>query len=138
MLSRRTFSALALTASLVACGFAVFGCGGKSDPTGPNKKAGSGKRLILLTNGNSPYWDACRFGLQEGAKEFKLEEAGLQAVMEVNDGTPKGQIDKLRQFGSQSDIVAVAVSALDADNAAVAAEMKKLRDKGVLIICVDA
>jgi ribose transport system substrate-binding protein len=96
------------------------------------------KRIILLTNGNSPFWDACRFGLQAGEKEFKLGEAGLKAVMEVNDGTPRGQIDKLRQFASQNDIVGIAVSALDADNAAVVEEMRKLRKKGVHIICVDA
>jgi ribose transport system substrate-binding protein len=96
------------------------------------------KRIVLLTNGNSPFWDAARFGLQEAEKSRKLAEAGLQAVMEVNDGTPNGQINKLRQLGTQGDIVGVAVSALDADNAAVANEMRKLRKKGVHIICVDA
>ena len=96
------------------------------------------KRIILLTNGNSPFWDACRFGLQAGEKDFNLADAGLVAVMEVNDGTPQGQIDKLRQFGSQRNVAAIAVSALDADNAAVAAEMKKLRNKGVIVITVDA
>ncbi len=94
--------------------------------------------MILLTNGNSPFWDACRFGMRDGAKDSGLEAAGLTAVMEVNDGTPQGQLDKLRQFGSQSGIVGVAISALDANNAAVAAEMKKLRAKGVHVVCVDA
>src|SRR5688500_5002723 len=104
------FLRIALSATLIACGFALIGCGDKPGATNKDSKSGGSKRFILLTNGNSPYWDACRFGLQEGAKEFKLEEAGIAAVMEVNDGTPKGQIDKLRQFGSQSDILAVAVS----------------------------
>ncbi|MFM2095042.1 MAG: hypothetical protein RIS70_2166 [Planctomycetota bacterium] len=122
----------------------ISGC--SSQPSGSGKAdggaaAGGGKgekRIILLTNGNSPFWDACRFGLQAGEKEFKLADSGLKAVMEVNDGTPRGQIDKLRQFASQSDIVGVAVSALDADNAAVVDEMRKLLKKGVHIICVDA
>lgn len=96
------------------------------------------KRIVLLTNGNSPFWDAARFGMQEAAKNLQLKEAGLLAVMEVNDGTPKGQIDKLRQFSSQADIVGVAISALDADNVAVADEMRKLRQKGVHVITVDA
>lgn len=39
-------------------------------------------------------------------RELKLEAAGLTAVLEVNDGTPQGQLDKLRQFGSQSDVAA--------------------------------
>jgi ribose transport system substrate-binding protein len=96
------------------------------------------KRIILLTNGNSPFWDACRVGLQSAEKDLNLSKSGLRAVMEVNDGTPKGQIDKLRQFGTQSDIVGVAVSALDADNRAIADEMRKLRKKGVKVICTDA
>ncbi len=111
------------------------GCGTGSGGSG----GGSGKkRIILLTNGNSPFWDACRAGLQAGEKDFNLSDAGLVAVMEVNDGTPKGQIDKLRQYGNQADVVAIAVSALDADNIAVAEEMKKLRGKGIKVICVDA
>lgn len=96
------------------------------------------KRLILLTNGNSDYWDAARNGMKAGEKALDLTAAGLKAVMEVNDGTPKGQIDKLRQFGTQSDIAGVAVSSLDADNVAVAEEMRKLQKKGIQVICVDA
>jgi len=96
------------------------------------------KRIVLLTNGESPYWDAARVGLQEAEKKFELSQAGLKAVMEINDGTPGGQIAKLQQFGTQSDIVGVAVSALDADNTAVAKEMKKLAKNGVHVISVDA
>ena len=57
--------------------------------------------------------------------------------MEVNDGTAAGQINMLRQFASQSDIVAVAVSPLDANNQAVADEMRQLQKHGVQIITLD-
>ena len=67
--------------------------GGDSDAAPAGKK-----RIVLLTNGNSPFWDACRMGLMKAAEDKKIGELGLTAVMEVNDGTPKGQIDKLRQF----------------------------------------
>ena len=126
---------------LSALGFSLTGVGcGASDPE-PETAAATAtatKRMILLTNGNSPFWDACRFGMRDGAKDFEIDAAGLSWVMEVNDGTPQGQLDKLRQFGSQADVVGVAVSALDANNAAVAAEMRQLRAKGVHVICVDA
>jgi ribose transport system substrate-binding protein len=119
---------------------AILLTGAVASWTGCNKSTDSGpkKRIVFLTNGNSPFWDAARYGLEQGAKDFKLADAGLEAVMEVNDGTPKGQIDKLRQYGNQADIVGIAVSALDADNIAVAEEMKKLRDNGMQVICVDA
>ncbi len=97
-----------------------------------------GKRIVLLTNGDSPYWDACRTGMQDGAKEFKFTDAGFKADMQVNDGTTKGQIDKLRQLGNQSDVVGVAISPLEADNAAVADELKALQKKGIAVICMDS
>src|SRR5437899_8947327 len=87
-------------------------------PLGCSNGGGSGgKRIILLTNGNSPFWDAGRAGMQEAEKDLKLHESGLSAVFEVNNGMPQGQIDKLRQFATQSDDVAgVCISAVDAAN----------------------
>jgi len=58
-------------------------------------------------------------------------------VMIVNNGTPSGQIDQLRQFASQPDIVAVGISVTDAANAAIADEMRALRDKGVHVMAID-
>jgi ribose transport system substrate-binding protein len=106
----------------------IPGCGG----------GGNEKRIIILTNGNSPFWDACKVGVEEANKDLDLKSAGLKAVLDVNDGTPKGQIDKLTQYGSQADVVAVGVSALDASNAAVADRMRGLQMKGVRVICIDS
>ncbi len=100
--------------------------------------AGGKKRIILLTNGNSPFWDACRAGLQDAEKEFKLAEAGFTAVMETNDGTPAGQIDKLKQYGSQGDVAAIGISVTKADNAAIADELRTLQKKGVKILTIDS
>lgn len=96
------------------------------------------RRIILLTNGNSPFWDAARVGMQDAEKELDLKSAGLAAVLDVNDGTPEGQLDKLRQIASQSDVAAVGVSAIDRDNVAIADELRKLRKKGVHVITVDS
>ena len=115
----------------------VLGGCAKRESTGAKAQSAGTKRIILLTNGNSPFWDACRVGLQSAAKEFDLEADGLRAVFDVNDGTPQGQLQKLRQFGSQPDVVGIAVSAVDANNSAVADEMRNLMRKGVKVICVD-
>lgn len=117
--------ALALTLS----GFFLTGAGCEAKRT---------SYLILLSNGSSPFWDSFRVGMDDGAKDVDLEEADLTAVLEMNDGTPQGQLDKLRQFGSRSDIVGVAVSAVDENNAAVADELRKLQEKGVHVVCIDA
>ncbi len=95
------------------------------------------KRIILLTNGDSPYWDACRQGLQAAAVDLKMREAGFTVLMEVNSRAEQGQIDMLRQYGSQSDVAAVGISVYNASNAAVADEMRKLREKGVQVLAVD-
>lgn len=96
------------------------------------------KRIIVLENGNSPFWDAARAGLQDAAKKLKLKRAALSAVLEVNDGTPAGQLEKLQQFNTQSDIVGVGVSAVDADNAAIAEELRKLQKRGVAVVTIDS
>jgi ribose transport system substrate-binding protein len=114
------------------CGIVTFVAGCASEvPT-------TTKRIIILTNGNSPFWDAARAGMKDAETQLDLNTAGLKAVMEVNDGGQQGQLDKLRQFASQNDIVAVGVSAVEAKNAAIADAMRELKNKGVHIITVDS
>jgi ribose transport system substrate-binding protein len=95
------------------------------------------KRLILLNNADAPYWDAVRKGIQAAEKDLDLKKDGYVAVLEINDGTLQGQISKLRQFASQPDIAAVAVSPIDATNAAIADELRKLKERGIKVITAD-
>lgn len=96
------------------------------------------KRLIILTNGDSPFWDACREGLLAAKSELKLNEVGLDAVLDVNDGTAQGQLAKLQQYGTQSDIAGVGVSAIDAKNVAIADELRSMQKKGIKILTIDS
>jgi ribose transport system substrate-binding protein len=118
----------------VLCGLAaavgLTGCTGN--------QGAAKKRIIVLTNGNSPFWDAARVGVQEAEKELGLANAGLQAVVEVNDSTDRGQVDKLRQFGSQTDIVGVALSVNTAGNEAIVDEMRNLQNKGIKVVTTDS
>src|SRR5262245_55804761 len=93
----------------VAPGLALssLGCSGSSQ-----------KRLIFLTNGDDPFWDTCNAGLKEGAKEFKIEAAGYTVVMDKGNFKPEGQIDKLRQYATEDDVVGIAISVVQADNSA--------------------
>jgi ribose transport system substrate-binding protein len=123
----------------------VFGVSGFGDPISPKRssvaihqRAAETKRIIILTNGNSPFWDAGRAGLEDAEKKLELAKAGLQAVVEVNDGTDRGQIDKLRQFGTQTDIVGIGVSVNTARNVAIVEEMRKLKEKGIHIVTIDS
>lgn len=95
------------------------------------------KRILFVTNGDDPFWDALLSGLNEGAKQHKLAEAGLSVARDVNNGTAEGQIEKLRQYATQDDIAGVAISVIQADNLAIIEEMRKLQKKGVKIITVD-
>ncbi|WP_425619335.1 substrate-binding domain-containing protein [Anatilimnocola sp. NA78] len=128
--------------ALVAATLLIFaaGCKSESNPnanSGAGASAGSGKRFVFLINTPNDYWNACKAGLVEGEKEFQLKDAGLSISMESNDGTAQGQVDSLRQFGTQSDIVGVALTVVQADNAAIVDEMKKLQAKGVKVFTVD-
>ena len=134
---------LALVVACLAC--LAAGCSSGTKPAQPGAGAaaakggsGSARRLIFLTNGDDPFWDACNAGLQEGAKQYDIASKGLTVVMEKNNGTAQGQIEKLRQFASQSDIAGVAISVIQADNVAIIEEMKNLAAKGVKVITVDS
>jgi ribose transport system substrate-binding protein len=108
-----------------------------ASPNAAAAGAAGPKRLIFITNGDDPFWDACNAGLVEGAKRFGIDRQGLRVVMEKNNGTAQGQIEKLRQLGSQSDVAGVAISVIQAENAAIVEEMKNLAAKGVQVITVD-
>ena len=125
--------------------FAIVGCGSNEKSTAPAVRpvasstgdAGE-KRIIIVTNGDSPFWTAARVGLQEAEKDLNLAKSGLRASLEINNSTPQGQIDLLRQYASQSDIVGIGISPVVADNVAVVEEMRNLRKKGVHLITVDS
>ncbi|HEY4260381.1 MAG TPA: substrate-binding domain-containing protein, partial [Schlesneria sp.] len=126
----------------------IFGCdvsvpkspSNSSTATNPSDaaKGGEEKRLVILTNGDSPYWDACRAGLMAANSELKLSDSGLKAVLDVNDGTPQGQLLKLQQYGTQSDIAGIGVSAIDANNVAIADELRALQKKGIKVLTIDS
>lgn len=132
-----------LAACFLGCDASVPKEGSKSPAGGGGKGAttestGGQKRIIVLTNGDSPYWDACRAGLDAANSELKLADAGLKAVLDVNDGTPQGQLQKLQQYGTQSDIAGIGVSAIDANNVAVADELRALQKKGIKVLTIDS
>ncbi len=135
--------------SLLLCGcLALAGCSDQratntsvttaGAPSGSGGGASGPKRLIFITNGDDPFWDACNAGLIEGAKQFGIESQGLRVVMEKNNASAQGQIEKLRQLASQSDVAGVAISVIQAENAAIVEEMKNLAAKGVKVITVDS
>jgi ribose transport system substrate-binding protein len=106
------------------------------EPTSPQPKAT--KRIILLNNTDSPFWDAARAGIKKAEEDLKLADAGYSASMDTNDGTDRGQIEKLRQYGLQKDIAAVIISPINAGNPQIAEQMRALKKKGILVGCFDS
>ena len=124
---------------LVLVGLGVTGCN-KSNVNSPAdaKKAAEGpQRFIFITNGDDPYFDVLNAGLQVGAEKFSLADKSLEVVMEKNNATAQGQIDRLRQLVTQADVAGVAISVIQAENVAIVEEMKRLTEKGVPVITVD-
>jgi ribose transport system substrate-binding protein len=112
--------------------------GNASAGAGAKNTSGATKRIVLLNNTDSPFWDAARAGIEKAVVDLKLADAGFTASMDTNDGTDQGQIEKLRQYGTQSDIAAVIISPTSASNPAVADELKNLKSKGIIIGCFDS
>ena len=120
-------------------GFGVTGCNKSnvSSPAKTQKNAEVPRRFIFITNGDDPYFDVLNAGLQAGAEKFAFADKGLEVVMEKNNATAQGQIDRLRQLVTQADVAGVAISVIQAENVAIVEEMKRLTEKGVSVITVD-
>jgi ribose transport system substrate-binding protein len=114
----------------------LSGCGGsKPNEASANKTT---KKIILLNNTESPFWDAARAGIKQASIDLKLADSGFDAHMDDNSGGEVGQIEKLRQYNLRNDVAAVIISPISASNAAIAEELKKLKDKGVVVGCFDS
>lgn len=110
----------------------------QTDSGGSAKTTAGVKRIILLTNGDDPFWDAMRNGMDKAAADLKLADAGLAAFLDKGDFSEEAQINKLNQYATQSDIGAVAISSVDSKNRGISDAMKALRAKGVHVITIDS
>jgi ribose transport system substrate-binding protein len=123
---------------LLALVCATAGCDSQPAAQNSPQETSGLKRVILLNNGADPYWDAMLAGMQAAEKDFDLKSAGLRVVMDVNDASAKGQIDKLRQYANQTDIAAVAISVTDSKNPQIPEAMRELQKTGVKVIAIDS
>ena len=125
---------ISLLVAMLAMTAMVGGC---SRPSESTAKPG-GKRIIMLINSDDPFWDTVFAGMKDAAKEMKLGDAGYRVELDKNDGSPKGQIDKLTQYANQTDVAAVAISPTVANSTQIADAMRKLRELGIKVICIDS
>ena len=100
--------------------------------------AAAPKRIMMLVNGDDPFWDAMFRGMEKAEKDLKLADSGFKVAMDKPDFTEDAQINKLKQYASQTDIAAVAISPVNAANQAIAEGMRELRKKGIPVFCIDS
>lgn len=134
-----------LSLSLCLSSIFLFGCTGDSSPgAGGGQAAGTGTdtgksgtpgdfKIVILTNGSSPFWDACDRGLKDAGKEL-----GVRVELVRNDATEGGQIRRLEQLATQNDVKGVGVSVLEGQASGVLEQMQALRNRGVKVITVDS
>ena len=118
----------------------IAGCpSGDSGSDGGEGASSGKKRIIFLTNGDDPFWDACKAGMDKAAEDLEIEVAGFSHEMyKGSEFKVELQVAQLEQYATQGDIAGVAISPVDASNRATAKALKTLRDKGVHVICVDS
>ncbi len=111
--------------------------GGGTAGTQSGGSSGKKKRIVILTNGDHPFWDACEAGAKEAEKELKLADSGLEVSFQRANFTVPGQVDKLRQYSLETDIAGVGISVYDDTSPAIADELKKLKEMGIKIVTID-
>jgi ribose transport system substrate-binding protein len=129
----RVFAVLSLS-----LGALIAGCSetpGKGP--GADGAAEGAKRIVILTNGDDPFWDACEAGAKQAEKDLGLAGKGYSVAFERADFSDQGQIDKLKQYNLQKDIAGVGISVFNPQSRAVAEELRSLQEKGVKVITID-
>ena len=128
----------------LACAALLVGCppadqpGTSTDPTvEADDAAAATKRIVILTNGDDPFWDACQAGAEAAAEELDLASKGYRLSFERADFTVEGQVEKLRQYQTAGDVAALGISVYDSSAASIARELKKLREAGTHIVTID-
>lgn len=101
--------------------------------SGEAKVSPDSYRIVLITNGSSPFWDAADRGSQEAG-----EKLGVRIEFLRNNATESGQIERLEQLAGQSDVKGIGISLIDENASGVIDQMKALRAKGVHVITIDA
>jgi ribose transport system substrate-binding protein len=131
----RRFRACCHAAALAAV-LLFSGC--PSRDAGPVSSAPASRRLVLLTNGTSPFWDAASVGANNAARDLKLDQHGLTIVFDRGDFTVETQLEKLKQYGLASDVAGVAISVTDENSVAIVDELRALKQAGVKVITIDS
>jgi len=134
---RRPAYALLLALLSLSLPLSLNGCGSGETGTGGSGGAAK-KRIIILTNGDHPFWDACQAGAVAAAEELKLADDNLALSFQRGNFTVPGQLDKLKQYSLETDIVAIGISVYDNENPAISDELKKLSESGIKVITIDA
>lgn len=127
------------TVSLACFCMGLSGCpsGGSSGTGGAGGGEAGKKRIVILTNGDDPFWDACEAGAMKAEEVLGLKDQGYYVTFDRADFTDKGQVDKVKQYAMQKDLVGFGISVFNPDSAALAKELKALRDRGVKVITID-
>jgi len=112
----------------------LAGCPGETPTAGT---AAGARRIVILTNGDDPFWDACEAGMNQAAEDLGLAAQGYSVTFDRADFTDKGQVDKIKQYAMQKDLAGFGISVFNPDSSAVARELKVLRDRGVKVITID-
>jgi ribose transport system substrate-binding protein len=138
----RSVRGLVATALLFVSGCGGGGSGTTAPPGGDTSSgaraagsnaAGSGPRLMFITNGNSDWWNAVEKGMIDGGKEF-----GAQVELRRNEGQPEGQIRLLEDALSLPDVKGVAVSVLESQSPGIADKMRDLQKAGKVVLAIDS
>jgi len=119
-------------------GLSLAGCPGRNPNGGGGTNADSQtKRIVILTNGDDPFWDACEAGTNKAVEELGLAGQGYSVTFDRADFSDKGQVDKIKQYAMQKNLVGFGISVFNPDSPAVAKELKTLRERGVKVITID-
>jgi ribose transport system substrate-binding protein len=117
----------------------LLGCPASSTPTSDSgEPAGDKKRIVILTNGDDPFWDACEAGAMHAEEELGLAGQGYVVTFDRPvEFADKAQVDKIKQYALDKNLVGLGISIYNPDSPSVYKELKALQERGVQVVTID-
>ena len=129
-----------MMSGLLTAAVVLAGCAGEEPGPGGAAAGGEGeslRRIVILTNGDDPFWDACEAGAMAAEEEFNAAQLGYDVVFERANFTVERQVEMLRGYRLAGDVAGVGVSVVDPEANAIANELRDLREAGIAVVTID-
>ncbi|MEJ5250655.1 MAG: sugar-binding protein [Chthonomonadetes bacterium] len=117
--------------ALAALVLMTAGCGKKEQASAPSTTGEKKVRIVLITNGNSPFWDPMEVGMRKAAEELGCEAISRRPTTD----SPALQRQIIEEYQAQK-VDGIGISVIESDT--IGPVIDELMNSGIKVITFDS